>query len=234
MLRDVLLRLTPVTGTVFAWTVTAHVAFLPPSFVVTVIVAEPADFAVTTPEDDTVATDVLLDDHVTALLVALDGVTVAWSVYVSPSVRDKLLLSREMFSTGTVTETVQTDVFPPSLVVAVMLVFPASMAVTTPSELTVAILIFEDFHDTVLSVASSGRTTAVKDWDSPINKSRWLIFKLIEETGTYPLTTVIEQLAVLPPAIAVIIVVPSANAETRPDPETVATDVFVDVQVIPS
>ena len=84
--RDVLFRLTPVTATVCAWTVTEHVAFFPPSFVVTVIVADPAALAVTTPEEDTVATDVLLDDQVTDLSVALEGVTVAVSVCVSPTV----------------------------------------------------------------------------------------------------------------------------------------------------
>jgi hypothetical protein len=38
---------------------------LDPSFVVTVIVAEPAALAETVPEDETVTTDVLLDDHAT-------------------------------------------------------------------------------------------------------------------------------------------------------------------------
>ena len=56
---------------------TEHVAFLPPSVVMTVIVADPAAFAVTTPDEETVATDVLLDDQVTDLSVALEGVTVA-------------------------------------------------------------------------------------------------------------------------------------------------------------
>ena len=55
-----------------------------PLFVVTVIVALPAAFAVTTPEVDTVATLVLFDDQVTDLSVALDGVTVAVSVRVVP------------------------------------------------------------------------------------------------------------------------------------------------------
>ena len=80
MERDVLLRLTPVTETVLAWTATEQVAFLPPSFVVTVIVADPMALAVTTPELETVATVVLLEDQLTDLSVALDGVTVAVSV----------------------------------------------------------------------------------------------------------------------------------------------------------
>jgi hypothetical protein len=46
-------------------TVTAHVAVLLPSAVVTVIVAVPTAIPVTLPLDDTVATEVLLDFHVT-------------------------------------------------------------------------------------------------------------------------------------------------------------------------
>ena len=64
----------------FCWTVKAQVALrLVPSDVVAVMVAEPADFAVTSPLLFTVATDVLLDFHVTVLLVAFVGSTVAVS-----------------------------------------------------------------------------------------------------------------------------------------------------------
>ena len=63
-----------------ALTVTVQVAVLPPSVVVTVIVAVPAFFAVTTPEVETAATVVLLDDQVTDLSDAFDGFTVAVSV----------------------------------------------------------------------------------------------------------------------------------------------------------
>ena len=44
------------------------------------MVAVPADLAVTTPEDETVATEVSVDDQFTDLFVALDGVTVAVNV----------------------------------------------------------------------------------------------------------------------------------------------------------
>lgn len=75
--KDVLSKDTPVTGTT---TVTAQVAVFAPSLVITVIVVDPAAFAVTRPEEDTVATAVLLDDQVTDLSVALEGETVAVSV----------------------------------------------------------------------------------------------------------------------------------------------------------
>ena len=62
-----------------------------PSVVVTIIVAVPAFFAVTTPEEETVATVVLLEDQVTFLFVALEGVTVAVSAWVWPSVIDNVV-----------------------------------------------------------------------------------------------------------------------------------------------
>ena len=78
-------RVTPVTAMVpaFAVTVTVHVAVLPPSTVVTVMVAVPAPTGVTLPST-TVTTEGLSLVHVTALLVALSGNTVAVRVFASP------------------------------------------------------------------------------------------------------------------------------------------------------
>ena len=78
----VLFRVMPVAGTGIA-TVTSQVAerFVP-SAVVAVMVAVPSATAVTTPAPLTVATFVSLLVHVTFLLVAFDGVTVAVSVTV--------------------------------------------------------------------------------------------------------------------------------------------------------
>jgi hypothetical protein len=59
----VLFKVTLVTATEAVVTVTAQVAVLLPSVVVTVIVALPADTAVTKPLDDTVATEVELLLH---------------------------------------------------------------------------------------------------------------------------------------------------------------------------
>jgi hypothetical protein len=64
-------------------TVTAHVAVLPPSAVVTVIVAVPAAIGVTTPPA-TVAIFALLVDQVTFLFAASEGATVAVIVPVAP------------------------------------------------------------------------------------------------------------------------------------------------------
>ena len=116
MYSTVLFKLTPVTA--MGFTVTVHVAFLPPSDVVTVIVAVPTETAVTTPEEDTVATDGLFEDQVTDLFVALAGATVATSVPVSPSTR-----TREVWSSVTpvtemgLTVSAQVAFLPPSVVV---------------------------------------------------------------------------------------------------------------------
>lgn len=65
-----------------------------------VIVAVPADFAVTVPSSATMATEVSLDDQLTVLLVALEGVTVAVSCDESPSVNVRLVLESVIFDTG--------------------------------------------------------------------------------------------------------------------------------------
>ena len=69
---------TPVTW--IGLTVTAHVAFLLPLLVVTVMVVDPAFLAVTTPVLETSATLSSSVDQVTDLSVASDGATVAVSV----------------------------------------------------------------------------------------------------------------------------------------------------------
>ena len=153
-----------------ALTVTAQVAFLLPSAVVTVIVALPAALAVTTPEAETVATSVLLDDQVTSLFVAFSGVTVAVSVAVSPSVRVNEVLSRLTPVTETVfalTVTTQSAVLPPSSVVTRMVASPAATAVTVPFSSTVATAVFKDFHVTVFTDAVEGERTANNSFVSP-------------------------------------------------------------------
>ena len=61
-----------------------HLAVLLPSFVVTDIVAVPAAFAETLPEELTVAILLLLELQVTFLLLAPDGWIEAESCYVFP------------------------------------------------------------------------------------------------------------------------------------------------------
>ena len=91
-----------------------QVAVLPPSSVVTVIVAVPSFTPVTNPLLSTVATAVLLLSHVTFLFVALEGVTVALSwvfsfsfIFVFP-----LILTPSTSVLVDFTVTVQLAVFP--------------------------------------------------------------------------------------------------------------------------
>ena len=90
--------LMPVTGT---RTVTVQVAFCPPE-AVAVIIAVPGPTAVTLPPE-TVATEALEVVHVTVLLVALDGLTVAVSVEELPALRVREVWLRVMPVVGILT-----------------------------------------------------------------------------------------------------------------------------------
>jgi hypothetical protein len=128
-------RLTLLTGTV---TVTTQLAVFPPSAVVTVIVVVPPERADTIPLEETEATPETLDCHVTARLLAFDGVNATTNCSVPPAANDSVVLFRLTPVTGTVTVTVQLAVFPPSAVVTVIRIVPALTPVTVPSLATVA------------------------------------------------------------------------------------------------
>lgn len=153
---EVLFKLTLVTGIV---TVTEHVAFLLPSSVVTVIVVVPAPLAVTNPDAETVATEVLLLLQVTFLLVALEGDTVAVSCSVAFLARviEDLLSVTPVTGIFTVTAQVA-DLLP---AVAVIVAVPDPLEVTRPEEDTVATFVLDEDHVTVLFVAFDGVTVAV-------------------------------------------------------------------------
>ena len=185
--RAVLFRFTPVTGTIEADTVTEQVAYFPWSLVITVIVAEPAALAVTTPSDETVATDVFPEYQETDLSVALEGVTVAVKDWVSPTVMDRDVLFRLTPVTGTIgadTVTEHVAFFPPSFVVTVIVADPAAFAVTTPELETVATDVLLEDQVTDLSVALAGDTVAVSIWVSPTVIDRDVLFRLTPVTAT--------------------------------------------------
>ena len=98
-------RLTPVTDTVAALTVTLQVSVFPPSAVVTVIVASPALTALTLPSASTVATEGSLDFQLTALYVASGGVIVAVSLSVSLGFISAVVLSSSTLVTAFVNVT---------------------------------------------------------------------------------------------------------------------------------
>ena len=105
-------KVIPVTATSFAATVTVQVAVLEPSVVVTVIVVEPALTAVTLPLLSTVAMFESDDFQLTALLVALSGVTVAVKVSEVPSVR---LMEALLMLTPVTATVLGPSLFPPPL-----------------------------------------------------------------------------------------------------------------------
>ena len=144
-------------------TVTIQVAVrLVPSLVLAVMVAVPSPFAVTKPEELTVATEVLLLLQVTPLYAAMLGVIVAISVAVSPIEENKSdVLSSEIPVALRLTVTLQVaERFVPSVVLAVIVAVPSVTAVTLPFELTVATDVLLLVHVTVLT-AVSGTTEAV-------------------------------------------------------------------------
>jgi hypothetical protein len=184
--KVVWLNVTPVTGigTMVIW----QVAVKPPSAVVAVIVALPAEMAVTTPVLLTVATSGSLLVHVTLVLVALAGCTVATRVRVSlmPKVANTRL--RVTPVTGTRTVMVQVAVRLPSCVVAVMMAVPSALAVTTPL-VTVATVVLLLVHVTVLFDAVSGKTVGVSVNVSFTVSDAAVWFSETEATGVVTVTT---------------------------------------------
>jgi hypothetical protein len=147
-------------------TLTAQVAVLFPSKVVTVMVALPAETALTVPPD-TLATALLLLLHDTFLLVALEGETVALRVSLAPTVIDRLDRLRLTPVTATVllppvTVTEQVAVLLPSVVVTVTVAVPADIPITSPVDDTEATTELLLLHNTTLFAASAGATVAVK------------------------------------------------------------------------
>lgn len=219
---EVLSSVTPVTAAV---TVTEQVAVLLPSTVVTVMVALPPPTAVTRPLLLTVATDVLLLDQVTLLLLALPGDTVAVSCSVFPFAMVVEDLFRLTPVTETVTDTVQVAVNPPSAVVTVMVALPAPTAVTRPLLLTVATAVLLLLHVTDLLVASEGATVAVSCSVLPLVRD---VEDLLSETAVTGCVTVTLQVAVKAPlsVVAVMVAEPALTAVILPVLSTVATAVL--------
>jgi hypothetical protein len=186
---DDLFKLTPVTPTVPPplVTLTEQVAVLLPSKVVTVIVALPAETALTVPPD-TLATALLLLLHDTFLLVALEGETVALRVSLPPTVSERLDLLRLTPVTVTVllppvTVTEQVAVLLPSVVVTVMVAFPAAIPTTSPfddTEATAALLLL---HNWTLLVASDGETVAINVSEPPTARDSVVLLKLTSVTA---------------------------------------------------
>ena len=79
-----------------------QVAVLLPSTVVIVISVVPALIPITLPLESTIATAMLLEFHITSLLVALVGEIVSIKVFLAPAFTVKLLLFRLTPVTGAI------------------------------------------------------------------------------------------------------------------------------------
>ena len=127
----------------------------------------------------------MLLDHVTFLLVASAGLTVAINVSVLPTT----IVSSALFRltdiaciTGLFTVTLQVAVFFPSTVVTVISAVPALTAVTFPVESTEATEALLLDHVTCLLQASDGFIVAINVSASPTVKASSVLFKLTDVT----------------------------------------------------
>lgn len=145
----------PVTVTVLTGAgVTDTVAVALFVSLVAVIVAEPTATPVTTPDDETVATELLLDVQVTSRSVTIvPFVSLTVTVNVPVVVAGTVMLDGESATLPTGTVLTVIDAVPdlPSLV-AVMVALPAATAVTVPVDDTVATLALLVVHVTVRPV----------------------------------------------------------------------------------
>ena len=189
--------------------------------------ALPSATAVTTPLI-TVATKAFDVLHSTAFSSASLGLMVAISVVFCPSTKVTVFLSRETLSTGVVIVTEQVADFSPAF--AIIVTIPLFNAVTRPFWSTLAMVASLLDQVTVLSVALSGLTVALRVSDWPLVRFRLVLLSVTDVTATTDFLTDTAQVADLPPALAVITAFPSELAVTKPL-KTVATSVFDDVQV---
>jgi len=178
MERDELSSDMDVVAMSLEYTVTAHVPLTDPDLAV--MVAEPVATAVTTPELDTVATDVLLEDHVT-LWSAVEGETVAARVEVPPTVKDtdEGLIETEV-AVAAVTVTLHVALLESA--VAVMVAVPVATAVIFPEEFTVATDLSEVDQLTV-PFQLLGDTVAVRVLVSPASNET-LVASSVTDTSS--------------------------------------------------
>src|SRR6266480_4244648 len=194
---------------------------------VAVIVAEPATTPLTSPLGLTVATEVLLLDHVivrpvSAFPLASFGVAVSWSVLPAGTLPEAGLTVTE--ATGTCTTVMAAVPLCPSLM-AVIVAEPATLPVTSPLELTVATVVLLLDHaivrpDSGLPPASFG--VAVSCTVLPSFTLADVGVTLTDATGT--LVTVMLEVPLCPSLVAVIVADPAPPPVTRPLLETDATE----------
>ena len=178
----------------------------------------------------TFVTDSSDDDHVTVLSVASSGLTVAIKVAVSPTAKESVVLSRVIDSVFTEIVTTQSAEQVPDL--AVIVALPDFRAVIFPFD-TETTASSEEVQTIVLSVASSGLMVAVRVSVSPTCIDKEVLSSVMDVTATILAETLTLQVADFPPALAVIVAVPSLTAVTVPE-FTLATEALDDAHITPS
>ena len=174
----------------------------------------------------TLATDSSELVHTIVWSVASEGLTVAVSVTVSPSRISAVVLSRVMavtdvtFALTVISQVALTEGF--DVDVTVIVALPAFSAVTVPPE-TEATEASELVHVTVLSVALSGDTVALRASVSPSVSVAVVLLMVMPVTAITFAFTVTSQVAALPPHDAMMVALPAFSAVTVP-PETEATE----------
>src|SRR2546422_16987 len=197
---------------------------------VAVIVAEPAVTPLTSPLPVTVATAVLLAAQVTVRPVrgvpfASFGVAVSCTVWPSFTLADAGATATEATATCT---TVMADVPLCPSEVAVIVAEPASFAVTSPLELTVAAVVLLDVQvttrpDSRFPFASFGVAVSCTLLPSSTLADAGVTATVATGTGV----TVILAVPLCPSDVAVIVAAPATTAVTRPLAFTVATAVLL-------
>jgi hypothetical protein len=226
-------------------TVIVAVPLLPPALAV--IVAVPAATAVTTPLDETVATDAALELHVTVCPetgLPFPSTGVAVSACVPPTVSVAEL--GETFTLATVggggagTVIVAVAVLPP--LVAVMVAVPEPTAVTTaldaPLDETVAtepLLVLQATVWPLNGFPEASFTVAVRFVVAPMltvaDDGDTLTDATVGAGGGGAVTTICD-VPLFPSLVAVMVALPAPTAVTSPADDTVATPLLLDDQEI--
>lgn len=204
-------------------------------------VAVPAAAALTSPEELTVAADVLLDVHDTARPVStfpLASRSVAVSCWLWPiaTVAADGAITTLATGAGGAAAIVSAAVPLRVSLVAVMVDVPAATPVTSPAALTVATPVLLDDQATLRPVRTfplASRSVAVSccPWPTVTVAVDGAIETLA--TGAGGIAVVVRlELPLFPSLVAVIVEVPAAMPVTRPDPFTVAALVLLDDQVM--
>ena len=207
------------TGT--SLTVTSQNAVFP-LLDLTLIRALPAPTAVTLPEELTLATLVLLEDHFRVLLDAFEGEIVAFSVNDSHLFKVFLAALSLTLFTAMILLTVTLQVFfLPFGVLTVIVQDPLLTPVTLPDALTVAIFLLLEVQTKSLLSTLDGVTVVVRVADLPERSCILVLFSLMVLTG---IMTWILHFCVFPsPDFATIVQLPFPTAVTLPYLLTVAT-----------